>query len=339
MSKYLNLEKPSIVFLTSNYEIGLTGYAHFPSYDQVESSMSLFKKIKNFNYPNAYDRYIRGITGGEEYTAYIDLMSVGNRVLITNPKCKAYHFIEEGIVNYGNYDSLTLFTIDNQIFPWRVDFWKDRKLIVNGLLRILRGRSVKMLSLPIHPNCYAFVRDVKFYCFSDEAFKNIPFAKKVVVPFEAIKEEMLKLSNKLDISDSSLWIGDAMNRVYGINLDSFESTLKIFLKKMLSAKHLTTNKVFIKFRPDQSDDEKKVTLDVFQSLNFHTELLSYQTILEALLIVSKNVTVIGNGSSLLIYGHILHHKSYTLFNLLPDTDHIPLKHEYPRFWQMVKTVE
>lgn len=335
--KYEKLDKDEVIIISSNYRVPLEDYTVCPSYDETETS--LFIKLKNLNYPAAFDRYIDQITGGEKYIAFIDLMSSGNRILVTNPQCEGFHFIEEGIVNYGNYDSFRLLTIDIDRFPWRINYKKDWKLLLNGIFRIIRGRSLKLLSLPIHPNIYANFQSVKFYCFSEKAFLKISPESKVITPFTIIREEMQSLINGLDISGSCLWLGDSMNRVYGIDLEEFKSALTTFLENWIKQdNNILQRKMYIKFRPDQPDEEKRETLRIFESFGFEITILSYDTIIEALLIASENVNVMGNGTSLLIYANILGHRSYSMFRNIPDKYNIPLAKDYSGVWEMVEAI-
>lgn len=331
--KYKQFPNEDIIIITNKYNPALKKYQSYPSYDQLENSV--WKKLKHLNYPAAYDKYIFDLTKGEEFTAYIDLMSAPNRILITNKNCIGFHFLEEGIVNYGNYDSLRLFTIDNDFFPWRMSYRKHWKLIINGLIRIIRGRSVKILSLPIHPTAYTFFGGVNFYCFSDQAYPNVPSYKKQIIPFHTIKTEMLQLNGGLDISSNALWLGDMINKVYNVSLKDYSNALSLFLKKWSSIEHCK-KKVFIKYKKGQSEEEKEITTNKFLSLGFEIEILPDETIIEALLIASKNVSVLGNGTSLLLYGHVLGHNSYSMFRNLPNKYDIPLAKDYPNFWKMVK---
>lgn len=335
--KYEKFSKERVILISSNYNVPLKDYKIVPSYDETEKSF--LTKLKNLNYPAAYDRYIEKMTDGEDYFAFIDLMSSGNRILITNPKCKGFHFIEEGIVNYGNYDSFRMLTIDIDQFPWRMNYGKHWKLILDGIFRLLRGRSLKLLALPIHPNIYANFQGVKFYCFSEKAFLNVHPENKVVTPFSIIREEMKTMVKGLDISGYCLWLGDGMNRVYGIELEEFILALKTFLENWRKQENNILNrKMSIKFRPDQSEEEKKATIEIFESFGFETTILPYDTIIEALLISSENVNVMGNGTSLLIYANVLGHRSYSIFRNIPDKYNIPLAKDYSGFWDMVHAV-
>ena len=332
--KHNRLNKEDVLILSNKYKVPVKGYRVQPSYDEVESS--IFEKLKNFNYPKAYDNYIKKLTKGEHYIAYIDLMSSGNKVLVTNPKCSAFHFIEEGIVNYGEYDSLKLLTIDNNQFPWRIVYARDWKLILNAVVRIIRGRSLKMFSLPIHPNIYGYFKGVSYYCFSEKAFLNIPKASKVITPFHLIREEMLTLNDGLEISNSCLWLGDTMTKAYGIEPEVFEEALSTFLDNWLQTHPANDKKVFLKFRKGQFEEEIKLTIKTFQSFGFTTEVLPYDTVVEALLIASENVTAMGNGTSLLIYASLMGHKACSLFRRIPDRYEIPIAKDYIGLWDLVE---
>lgn len=332
--KYLRLNSENTLFLSNGYKVPLKNFKYYDYYDLTEKNWLI--KIKNFNYPKAFDKYIKKLTDGDEYIAYIDLMSAGNRVLITNERCKGFNFLEEGIVNYYNYNNLRLYTIDIDSFPWRINYIKDWKFIFNSIIRIIRGRSLRLLNLPVHPGAYCNFIDVKFYCFSKKANLNISEDQKIVIPFNYISAELKELTKGIDISNSLLWLGDTICKFYKIPLDIIESALRKSLANLQRNKKDFPSKIFIKFKGGQSLAERDISIKVFSEYGLKSEILPDDLVMEAVLLHSKNLIVLGNGTSLLLYANIFGHKTYSIFKNIPDNFNIPLESSFPNFWDFVE---
>lgn len=327
--EYEKLEKKQVTFICSSYKPQLKKNSEIniiKSFDELESSYNILKRISNFNYGVGVDKYIKKIISEDEFIAYIDLMSVFNRFLVTNRQCKQFHFIEEGIVNYGDFDSFRIFTIDIDRFSWRISFKKNLKEILLSLYRILRGRSIKILNLPIHPNSYAFFKGVNYYGFSEFTYPNIPKNKKKITPFSLIKKELqIDIEQEVNFNEVNIWIGDTICSLYKVSMEHYKNALdKLFLKT--STKN--NNKIFIKYRGTESMEERKILESTLEENNFNVDFLSKDVIVESLFMNYKNLTIYGNGSSLLIYAKIMEHKVHSIFPYIPDIYNIPLATDF-----------
>lgn len=296
--------------------------------------------MKNINYPKSFDKYTDMITENNSFFAFIDLMSAGNRILVTHPGCTEFNFIEEGIVNYRTHDNFRLFTIDIDKFPYRINYLNNFKLLINSIFRILRGRSLRLLSLPIAPSAYANFKDVKYHCFSEKAFLNVSKDKKVIIPFDIIKDDLKVLPNNVDLSGKILWIGDSLVKFYGITLNDYQAALIGFLENINHKfnKELKNKVVYFKFKNGQTKEEIDLTLNIFGNFGYKTEILDNNLIMESILFCSKNITVLGNASSLLIYASLLGHDAYTLFTRISQNYAIPMLTEYPDFFNIAKPI-
>lgn len=333
------LEQSNVVIIANNYKIPFISNNKIvvvDSYDQEISKNSFFEKIRNFNYGKGSDKYINRITKGCDYIAFIDLMSSFNRFLVTNPNCKQFNFIEEGIVNYGNYDSFRLLTIDLDKFSWRLNYKNHLNEIIKSIVRILRGRSLKILNLPIQPNVYAFFKNVNFYGFSELAFPNIPSQKKKNISFDSISvpRNLLKeLKRDIDLENSFILIGDSMCTHYNISMEHF----KMALDKMLSKiKPIEAKKIFVKLKGSESKEEVSVIMSSLKKFNFEINFLEQDIIMELVFLSHNNLTVLGNGSSLLVYSKLMNHHTYSLFYDLPDVYNIPLANDYDSVKNLLK---
>ena len=60
---------------------------------------STIKKIFEWNTPVEHDKYINSFLGkNENFIAYIDLMNMHQRILITNKKCTEFHLWRRGLL-------------------------------------------------------------------------------------------------------------------------------------------------------------------------------------------------------------------------------------------------
>lgn len=296
-----------------------------PSYDTIESEKSIFSKIISWDYTKSVNGYISQLIGNEEFIAYVDLMSVFNRYLVMHSKCIQFHIIEEGIVNYADYDDFMLWTADLRSFQWQWSGLRPFKEVVNGCLRMLRGRSLRLLAMPIHPNLYTLHRGVNAYCFSDSAFQYTAKAQKKLLDWTSIEKYVANDSSSYP-DGSWFWIGDGLCGAYKIPMHIFEEALKQFLEEINPSKKSID--LYLKFRGTESEEEKNITLSNLSFYNFNVVLIPSAVIMELVFLKLKNLTVCGITSSLLIYAHLMGHATYSLFSYLPDEYGISLVKNY-----------
>ncbi len=327
--EYDMLDKKDVIFICSNYIPPIREGSKIKllkSLDEVESKYGFFKRIASINYNKGTDNYIDRLVHKDSFIAYIDLMSVFNRFLVTNPLCKQFHFIEEGIVNYGDFDSFRMLTMDLDNFNWRLSYKKHYKEIVQSVYRIIRGRSLRILNLPIHPNIYAFFEGVFFYGFSEYTYPNIPESKKKVISFSLVRQELeTPTISEKQMNNAYIWIGDSMCTHYKIAKNHFQEAIHQLLENI----NVTTNKsIFIKYRGTESEDEREVLESTLKKYNFKIQFLPKDTVVELVFMNFKNLTVFGNGSSLLIYAKLMGHNTHSIFPYIPNIYNIPFATDY-----------
>ena len=72
--KHLSLDKSDVLIISSNYSVPLDDYKVIPSFTDARNS-TLVQKLRYFNVPKSCDNYLTTYIQGEEFTAYVDLMS------------------------------------------------------------------------------------------------------------------------------------------------------------------------------------------------------------------------------------------------------------------------
>ena len=102
------LPHEDVIIINDGYNVPFKIGTIVDSYQQQEKG--IWRKIKNFNLVKAYDQYIKELTHGQQFIAYIDLMHAYQRLLITHPNCVKFNFIEEGTASYVVPDNLLFIT-------------------------------------------------------------------------------------------------------------------------------------------------------------------------------------------------------------------------------------
>lgn len=293
--------------------------------DTEMGEYSMLQKIKNFNYTNAAHQYINKITEGQSYIAYIDLMSVFNRYLVRDVQCVQFHIIEEGIVNYADFDDFNLWTADLRQFDWQWTGLKNWRQMLNGIVRLLRGRSIKLLAMPIHPNLYTLHKGVNAYCFSDLAFQYTRASQKIIMSWHSIKPYVQTETNIFKNGDW-FWIGDMLCSFYKIPLDVFEIALGKLMEEINPNKNEIT--IYLKFRGGESKEEKELTVSYLQRFNFNVVYIQPDQIMELVFLDLKDIKVCGIASSLLIYANLMGHQTYSIYKNIPNSYGVSLNDSY-----------
>jgi|SRR5690625_3513612 len=303
-------ENDVIMISSSNYKPPIQLDYIRKSFQDVNKS--LIKKVQTWNVPKAYDKYINNLTKGESYIAYIDMMHMYQRLLITNENCKGFHFIEEGSASYVRSDSLNLLTRVYRTMPYRYNRFRDFAV---GIKFILRGYSLRTLALPYWPENYRYFKNMQFYCLSSEAYPGIDDHNKVVVEFDNKSEILQKMAKNLSFENQFIWIEDSFTNTYRMSSHLYKEAVLSTLNYLKSKNE--SLKVYLKLRPSQSLNDS-IVYEVLSDKDCQVEVLNNDLIVEALLANSHNCTVIGNVSSILFYATLLDHKSISMFDRLKN---------------------
>lgn len=286
------------------------------SFDETEKTLRFLQRIRQFNYSRAADRFINEIVSGSGFVAYVDLMSMFNRYLVLHPLCRGFHVIEEGMVNYADYDDFNLWTTDLRLFDWKWTGPHQWRQMMNGMVRLLRGRSLRMLSLPIHPNLYTLHRGVNAYCFSEFAFACTPVDRKKVMSWDPIPS-LLDEDGFEAPAGSWFWIGDVFASHFRVPLSLFEEALHAFMREVNPSRKRVT--IFVRFRGVEPEAEKQLTIRILGEYNFEIRLIEQPLVMEMVFLTGKSLTVCGIASSLLLYAHLMGHTTHSMYRYFPET--------------------
>lgn len=273
---------------------------------------SFLKKIKTWNSPLAFDRYIETLTNGEDFIAYIDLMAMYQRILVTNPKCMSFNFIEEGSASYVQPKNLDQITHAFRRMPYRYKTIKDFSLAVKY---ILRGYSIRLLGMSYLPESYASFKYTHYYCLSEDAFPQVERNKKTIINLASNLPSFEGVSINLSLTNEFIWIEDSFTQAYKMSDKAYKEAIlsTIFhLKETYSIQ-----KIYLKLRPRQTK-ERSLVYKYLNQEKLDIEIIMNEVIIEILLANSKECTVVGNVSSVLFYATLLGHKSISMFNKLKN---------------------
>ena len=287
-----------------------------------------FKKIKTWNSPLAFDRYINSLTKGSDFIAYIDLMAIYQRILVTNPKCKSFSFIEEGSASYIQPRYLDQITHAFRKIPYRYNSIKDFSQAVKY---ILRGYSIRLLAMSYLPESYENFKDTHYYCLSEDAFPQVVRHKRTVLNLTGSLPLLEGVSTNISLTNEFIWIEDSFTQTYKMSHHAYKKAIlsTIFYLK----EKYPIQKVYLKLRPRQTKEESLVYKYLNQE-KFDIEVIMNNAIIEVLLANSKECTVIGNVSSVLFYAPLLGHKSLSMFNLLKNKPRTTFD-DFSVFWKNI----
>jgi hypothetical protein len=303
------------------------------SFDQ--RTKSFWGQLRDFNKAKAFDNYVNEITDGSPYYAYIDMMHMYQRLLISNSGCTGFSFFEEGMSGYvsgKSFEELTqmfwMFEFRNKLFSKA--FWESLKYVISGY-------SLRMLSMPYLPQAYSMMDGVKYYCFSTDAYPGVALTKLVKYDLSLINKHdgMGANFNAVDFEGDILWIEDSFYFHYDMDVNFYKQALRLGIEQIKS--EYPEKKVSVKLRPNQLESDSPV-IEVLRELNLNYRLLNDAVVLESLLLFSKDNIVVGNVSALLFYASVFGHKSFSIFDFIPHKPSSPYD-GLEVFWNKVERLK
>ncbi|TVL99730.1 MAG: hypothetical protein CV087_16910 [Candidatus Brocadia sp. WS118] len=302
------IPEEKVIILASGYKVPFEIGRVVPAFQDTQRS--IWSKIVNWNVPNAYDQYISYLTKGECFIAYIDLMHAYQRILVTHPNCKQFHFIEEGTASYvlgTTFETLSYMAADSEFRH------KNTSSFFKSLMRVLRGHSLRVLSLPYQAHAYAHFNNIKFYTFSEFCYPGVAKEKKSVVRFDSADQGIGKMTNGLQINHAVIWVEESYPQVYGVEKADYEQAL---VKSVTYLQELYPSyKHYVKLRPKQLKETSAMLKVLHKQGQKHT-ILNEDIMIEPLLIQSTACITIGCVSSVLFYASIYGHTALSFYDLI-----------------------
>lgn len=278
-----------------------------------EKETGWLSKLKQLNFPKAYDRYLNQIIGEDTFTAYVDLMDYYQKIIITHSKCAAFHFIEEGNSAYQAVDDLKDLTWNERQDDFRVKDLLDG-VSLKAIIRALRGYNLRLLGIPYLYSAFTHFENIRFFSFSDNAFYNAPKEKKILVKPDEEDENMLKLAAGTKLQHEIVWVDGSNNRYTGLSEQYYHDAIEKAIHR-LEEKKLLKDKIYVKLRPGLKDVMSNHLVKTITKRGYKAIPLSDSMVLESFFIVSQNCIVLGTLSAALEYAHVFGHKAYSIYGL------------------------
>jgi len=307
--KHLNLNKEDVLIISSNYTVPLDDFKVVPSFTEARNS-TLVQKLRYFNVPKSFDNYLNTYLKGVKFTAYVDLMSYFQKILVTHNQCQEFHFIEEGNSAYQTNDDLEDITWHERQHAWRSSGVLDFKSII----RIFRGYNLRLLSLPYIYSAYAYMEDTKFFSFSNNAFYNTNPHKRVLVKPSVGDVNIKKLAGGHFLNEATIWLDGSNGRYTGLEESYYYDAIKKAIP-LMKEKGIIQDKVYVKLRPGIKDISTNTLVSILRSKGINVDVIPNDLILEAFFMQSNNCNVIGVLTAALEYAHVFGHKAYSIYGL------------------------
>lgn len=343
--EHLNLKKEdAIVFFQSFSNDIATNNALHQSIliDDLFSAQNWLSKIgsllRNFSITKKFDNLIVQAIRQEQYVAYVPVVTFIHKLLITHPNCVGFNFIEEGLAQYYKEETLESINPVYSKLPWRSSLITCFKNTLQELYLYARGYNFKLLALPFSYSCYHGIQDVKYYGYSKDSFPLANNSQVTILPLISKNRSLFLQASALHLDNSFIWIGDPGIIHYGFSKKAYMQGITQGFIPFLKRKNVNT--VFLKFHRDEPQLLRKEVVQLFKINSIQPTVLPDTTMMELQLANASNVTLTGIYSSLLYYGSILGHTSYSVFNFV--------KHEYSKaianrnfdfFWKKVHLIE
>lgn len=310
--------------LLSDSRLGFQEVLPIPIYYRSEEP-SLKKHLKA---AQRLRKFVENKCDEDGFILYAPGMHMTSRILCTSKKCRGFRIFEEGISAYMRNNDMEDIACEYGIEkPWTVNDFKSFMNEVKTMISLAaNGITLKLLSLPCHYVIYTHNKDILFYAFSQNTFP-LAHNKKVL----SMRNELtLKLDSKLNLEGQYVWISSKI--FMKENIDILYSHYQTKLKKYLSNVHVSH--IFIKFHQFESQFSKDKTFELFNSLGITYTIITDDVMMEVEFLHNKNVTVISDVSSLLLYNVLSGNKSVSV---VKGVEHIHYVSE--DFYETMKGVE
>ncbi len=277
------------------------------------------------------DRIIEKSIGRNPFIAYVDAMVFPAKLIVSNPKCKMFHFIEEG--SSAHYVSMPIsYLFNDDVSPMmsalRYDSVRRRWY---DFITMLGGVSLKNYALPYMPQCYYQVEGVNFYGFGDNVFKG---AQRVCRLSWTDLNKRFQFKKDYDLSDSVLWLG-IPPQVENINIPIDKYVEGIEKRCISHLKQTNVKKVYIKHHPVATPEVRTKEAQVFKDNGFNVEVINDGTCLEIELLGEEGIRIYTVMTSLVEYAHQMGVDDiYSIANHFPGFK----EHDNTDLWDYVELI-
>lgn len=299
---YHKIEDKDVVFvLGRNYRCfeKREGISVYDLSDLYNYRLSIFNRRNLLNKLGEVKSFVDK-TINEEFILYLPHLNYYFfQVFATHPLCKEIKFIEEGIVDFCENESMPeVLSIKskvlNTLYFRNTDYWNGSRW--NTYLKLGTKRVNET------------------YAITDKLYQNIPCQHTVVKwPFIALKKD-------LD-DEAAFYVFDSLVEQKIVDFDSYFSVCKKVIGKFHNKKN------YVKFHPYQLNEVKQAILSFFSDNGWMVEELPNDIPFEMILCNKKHLKVCGFTTSLVFYASLMGHEAHIY---MKDFMKIPAFAEYWR---------
>lgn len=300
-----------------------------------ESYKNLLKDPLRIFYPNLYlDRIIDRFVGNDKFIAYVPVFHMIDRYLITHSKCERYNITEEGMAAYYTYYKglqHTFLTGNRWRYSSGIQGIKER---IEDIKKIVRGFSISINAIPTFYTAYASDPNITFYGFNEESY-YLAVNKKLISFKDIVK--IYKFPTFYNLDNSVVWISDPdILKLYGDKKSFYIAIEKSFIAWLKQKKIFN---IYIRFHYRESDEQKRELINLFERNGIKFVEIQVDAIMEVELMNAENVSLFGIWSSLLVYGSMMGHKSYSIHDYLPiEMRSMSKVDQVQYFWKFVRKI-
>ena len=297
-----NLDTRDCLFIYQGNNLGFPGF--------VNSIFLAEVQVGQWGYVKKIDKIVDDYLKGDSFHVYIASVNALSRILISNKNCVSINFIEEGTASYFSSYNMGLFfneyrKSENRIIGVR-SFVREFKYYLRAILNLY---PIKYFRLPLDYCNYAFVDDICFYCTNQYTF---PLSRnRKVIPLAGNYKNQLEA--QYDLNDQYLWISSKLFDNYPNDTEKLAKIIKDFFRDYI--RHTPITKIYVKFHQYEKESSKTLLLGIFEELGISSVVMDDSVIMEIELLRSKNLTMFGDITSLLLYNSLWGNKSISLARL------------------------
>lgn len=296
---------------------------------------SILKKFYNFPLKKM-NQCLETFLEGDSFIAYVSVFVATNRFLIFHKNCASFNFIEEGLAAYHTYFDVKEM-VTNTIGRWDMSFsFSNLKIYIKEILWSTFQAPSKISAIPTHYTAYATIPNICYYGFTEYSFP-IAKNKKTISMKDIVKNYRFtpQLRDKLD--NAYIWIGDPEIYSKFQNLDIYLQS--IYDGYIVFLKERKINTTFVKFHYRERKEHCKLIVDLFEKYDINCIVLE-DVIMEIELSESKNVTLVGFYSSLLLYAKLIGHNAYSIIDFTPlEINNLIDENKIPIFWSLIDKLQ
>ena len=293
------LDEKECLFVYQGEDLG------FP---RIIESISLKEyRLKSFGYVNRVDKIIASFTHNEFFKLYVCSINKFASILMSHKNCVGFNFFEDGTASYLASYSINFFLKEYPNVPQRVrgfkDFYRLFRLYLGNLLNMY---PIQFFRYPLDYIPYVNVNDVVFYCTNQYTFPLANNRKIMSVGGEYIK----LLPCKYELSNEVVWVSSGMFDFCPQDIPAIASVIKSYFRAIKDT--IPNNRIFIKFHQRESEISKLTIRNLFTELGMGIIEIDGATIMEIEILHSKNITMYGDITSLLLYNAMWGGRSISL---------------------------